>query len=268
MWAFLLERLENHWRALVGTFSLHGIVYAIVLFTPFRIESRAPTIVPVVLVERPALREEEPIPPVAPGDQEVETTDTEVSTVDTPEPPTEVPTSKPLPDAEVSLSETSRPPAPTVEPSVANEEEPEAIIIDPRYEIPFDSFAETAPSALARVTVSTMCARASLATRPDFCPEISIEDRYFSAATDPSARGGYDPRGDIVAAQSTIENAAAAPLSRGINLGIVTLKRSARLPKHAEALPCAPVQTGLQGPAAIETDLEAALGSTDGIQCR
>ncbi|MEM7004430.1 MAG: hypothetical protein AAF498_01000 [Pseudomonadota bacterium] len=266
------------WRAILGACGLHAIVYALVLTTPFKLEATELMVVPVVLVERTESTPE-PAPPVIEVPEEFEErkrekdVELESEEVQTPE---EEP-SRLLPEEPVVTVEPVRPLAPAVRPSVADtddDEAAEAIIIDPRYKIPPDPFAETAPSALARVTIATMCNRASLATRPDFCPSVSAEDRYFSVSARPPTgtdQSAYDPIFDIVATQSIIEGVVSGQAKHGVRSGSPELERivDPKVGRHPEGLQnCTPVQTGLEGPSGIASGLELPLGSSDGIKCR
>ncbi|MEM9669329.1 MAG: hypothetical protein AAF950_10430 [Pseudomonadota bacterium] len=276
MWREWLERQDVDWRAVFGTLTLHIAVFSIILGTPVKLEARQSSIIPVVLVE--SAREEEDEPVIVP--ELVEESDTDSGDLDLKPIPDEIvleepepPTPKPLPPAPLIEALPTRPLAPTVEQSVIDTDEPEAaeaIVIDPRYKIPFDPFAETAPTAISRFTVATMCARSSRATRPEFCPDISTEDRYYSMLDRPTewSRSTYDPVFDIVATQSIIEKFAAKQSRHSTRSGSAELEPLSQVPRHPEALPCTPVQTGLQGPSGIASGLELPLGSTDGIQCR
>ncbi|MEM6898646.1 MAG: hypothetical protein AAF583_02585 [Pseudomonadota bacterium] len=282
MWLYLSDRLTTRWRAILGTFSLHAIVYTLVLATPFKLEPTELTVVPVVLVERTESILEPPLPVIeAPVELEepsrendVELDNEQVQTPDEPAP-------RPLAEAPVVTVKPARPTAPTVQPSVTNtndDEAAEAIVIDPRYRIPPDPFAETAPSVLTRVTMATMCNRASLATRPDFCPNITAEDRYFSSLEAPPgwASSEYDPIFEIVETRKGLDAAAAAVQSffanqpkHGTRSGSPELEPISQVPKHPESFTCTPVQTGLQGPGGtVSGGEEFTLGSSDGIQCR
>lgn len=276
MWAYFAERLDTRWRAVLGALSLHAVVYSVVLSTPFKPEPTDIRVVPVVLVERSSkIVEEEVSPPIeVPDEAEEESSELDDAPETIEEPPPEEPPEADVPQTAAIVADPVRPPAPAVEPSLRDTDEEDVILIDPRYEIPFDSFAETAPSAMSRVIIATTCARASRTTRPDYCPEISIEDRYFSVSARPSVETvleAYDPIFDIVATQSVIEGWFAGQPKHGTRSGSPELEGlvDPNIANHAEGLKnCTPVQTGLEGPTGIPSGLELRLGSSDGIQCR
>ncbi|MEO0882650.1 MAG: hypothetical protein AAFY34_07930, partial [Pseudomonadota bacterium] len=250
MWLYLTERLDVGWRSLMGALSLHAIVYALVLTTPFELEASERSVVPIVLVERSEPAEEAPIPIVERLEEAEEATGepdippSEESTEITPEEPApQLP-----PDPSTVSTELLRPPVPTVEPSLEDtddsEAREEAIVIDPRYKIPFDPFAETAPTAMSRVVVAMTCARSSAAARPEFCPDITDEERYYVTFNAPSEWGEptYDPVFDVVVAQSILEGEIqdffANQAKHGTRSGSAELERivDPKVANHAEGL--------------------------------
>ncbi|MEO1476929.1 MAG: hypothetical protein AAFS13_11170, partial [Pseudomonadota bacterium] len=160
MWLYWAQRLDTSWRAIVGAVCLHGVVLSLVFGVPIELDPPIRTIVPVVLVERATPVDEVPeliveVPDLAEeasGETEIPP---EIDPTDRlPEPPAP----KPLPQAPVIVAEPAQPPPQTVRPSNIDTDDAdaaEAIVIDPRYKIPFDPFAERAPSALSRVVMAT-----------------------------------------------------------------------------------------------------------------
>ncbi len=284
------DRIGLEWRARAGAAALHLVLFSAVLALPVELKPDVPSGRQVVLVElAPAETAVTEIVPVVP-EPEPELEDEAArppdvpATIEDPEPEAEPDASPVIEDAVVAEAPgfTAPPPRPAEEPGTdetpAGEDAP--IEIDPRWEIPFDPFEEQAPSALSRVALATSCARASRATRPDFCPNYSDEDLFASLAVGRGA-SRYDPLADIAVARATVERAAgqqttlarfaarqarAGPTSSGELGGTLS-----QVPRHPEGLPgCNPVHIGLDGPGGQVSGLTAdpQLGSSDGINCR
>ena len=187
-------------RARLGALGLHVAVGLIMLSMQVSpIEPDPVEIVSIDLVSSPVLASEEIAPPPV--------------EVDLPEPPIPEPEDlsqdDPVPETAVPVTPPPAPPvaiAPIIRAAPAPEtEEEEETPINPAYIIRRDPFAETAPSASARVAASVMCARTNRETRPAFCPDITDDDLRFAAlARAQGDLGGYSPRGDTMFAQSTM----------------------------------------------------------------
>ena len=279
MWREWANWLDMEKRALFGAAALHLLVLPLLVTWPIEVRPADRAIVPVVLVERtlpPPAEEETPpeiAPPVEDEAQNAEPAEPVLEPEPQPEPVTAPP--EPLPETPVPVSAERRPPAPSVVPSVTPEDDAEtaqeAIVIDPRYKIPYDPFAETAPTALSRVVTATTCARSGRDTRPAWCPNYSDEDLYYSAFARPNdgTEPTYDPVFDIAFAQSTLERFAAGQSRHGVRSGSPELEPLTQVPRHPDGLQnCTPVQTGLEGPGGQVSGLELPLGSSDGIFCR
>jgi len=88
------------------------------------------------------------------------------------------------------------------EPGIRLEELP------PEYVYKFDPFAETAPTALVRVSKAVNCARVNRETRPAFCPNYDENDLFLAslAANRPSEweQVSYDPVLDAATARAAL----------------------------------------------------------------
>lgn len=93
--------------------------------------------------------------------------------------------------------------------------------IPPQFVYTYDPFAETAPTALARVTRAINCSRANRETRPAFCPNYNEDDVYLATLTQNRPSGweqaSYDPVLDIAAARSALGNFSAAQAKPAFN---------------------------------------------------
>jgi len=80
--------------------------------------------------------------------------------------------------------------------------------VPPEFVYVFDPFAETAPTALARVSKAINCARVNRETRPAFCPNYDENDLFLAslAANRPSEwdQVAYDPVQDAAVALDTL----------------------------------------------------------------
>ncbi|MEL7128388.1 MAG: hypothetical protein AAGK23_02480 [Pseudomonadota bacterium] len=268
-----VESIGLDWRAVCGTVVLHAFAFFVVASWQFSPKPPSYRPITIEIVELPAVDtpsdslpslpepeplEEEPVDPdpVEPVDEASEEKEPKQA-------------AERLPQAVVAVA----PPPSESESELGEEEEDQnqSVFIDPRYIIPPDPFAETVPSALSRVVRATACSRTSRTSRPAFCPEYSTEDLFEAelAQANSGRAPAYDPIYDIAATQSVLESFIARQPKHGTRSGSAELEPIAALPRHAEALPCAPVQTGLQGPGGLVSGGEEfTLGSTDGIQCR
>jgi len=76
--------------------------------------------------------------------------------------------------------------------------------LPPEYVYKFDPFAETAPTALARVSKAVNCARVNRETRPAFCPNYDENDLFLASLTENRPgeweQVAYDPVQDAASA--------------------------------------------------------------------
>ena len=257
-------------RARLGAAGLHILLGMIVLsvnVAPLDFES--PSVLSIELVDAPVLAPEPDDiapPPLAPVPVEPEPIllDAPVPETERPE-TTEVPVSSP-PAPPVAIAPIIRA-APAPEPDTEEEEETP---INPAYIIRRDPFAETAPSASARVAASVMCARTNRETRPAFCPDITDDDLRFAAlARAQGDLGGYSPREDSLFAQSTLNRFA------GVSSGYEKFRERQQSLDEVASTGASPVRAlgigvdrhpeGLQNCTPVRTGIARVGGGTDGL---
>lgn len=206
-------------RAVLGAFALHIVMFAMLaVWRPER-PPPLPDTIPIILVELPPLPAPEPEvepPPPEPIEREVERVAAPPETPDAA--PSEEPVApEPDPPEVAAVPELADPSgAPPVPVEEEEEEEeaaaapeepdvPEAPEIDPRYVVEFDPFAETAPTAMARVSKAVNCSRVNRDTRPAFCPEYTDDELYYARLRGDEFGGDsrYDPVYDAAIAQDT-----------------------------------------------------------------
>jgi len=167
----------------------------------------------------------------------------------------------PAPPAGVSLAQT-RPEDTEAKDAVTSE-------IPPQYVYTYDPFAETAPSALARVSRAVNCARANRETRPAFCPNYDEDDLFIASLaqnrTPGWEQGGYDPVADIIVARSALGDFSAAQLKPKF---VGKSESFARTHPHDQDLPdkgCKYISYGFSDPFAL--DQNAAVPDNRAVSC-
>lgn len=231
MMAFKALLVNQRARAFAGALALHMSVFgALVTWRPAPLPA-PPETIPVLLIELSALE-----PPIAKTVPDPETEPEpelivapKVTAQFTPEPDPEpqqesedeqkrrqlaalaAPAEKQI---ETDLSLDPAPPAGEVSVQAGIEalETKQRVTQDTpsQYVYQYDPFAETAPTAGARVSRAINCARANRETRPSFCPDFDEDDLFLAALGQgrPSEweRASYDPVLDIAAARSALGN--------------------------------------------------------------
>lgn len=247
-------------RARLGAAGLHILLAMIVLSVNVSpLDFEAPDVLSIELVDAPMLAPEPDDiapPPLAPDPVEPEPLLQDAPVPETERPETIEAPESPPPAPPVVIAPIIRA-APAPEPDTEEEEETP---INPAYIIRRDPFAETAPSASARVTASVMCARTNRETRPAFCPDITDDDLRFAAlARAQGDLGGYSPREDSLFAQSTFNRFAGVSsgykkfrerqqsLDEFASTGASPIQQfGVHIPRHPDGLKnCTPVRTGI-----------------------
>ena len=268
----MFGKLGNLWgnrtRAWLGAVCFHllaGLTLLTVTFEP--LPPRPVEVMSIELVDMPAAEPADEIVPVeevAPSIEEPEPVAPVPPPAPEPEPAPPEPEPEPAPSAPVPapseppIIAVAPPPAPPAQPEARDEDETEDPI-PPQYVIRRDPMLEIAPSGAARVSASIMCARTNRETRPAFCPEIDDEDiRFAELARAQGDFGGYNPAGETLFAQSTLNRFALEPgyrsfrdrqesfRSLGSTGGSPIVRSGMKTRRHAEALEnCTPVNTGM-----------------------
>ena len=242
-WRKLFLSRQN--RAVIGAIGIHVALGALLLTWRVASLPAQPEPIPVELIEIAIIDPPKetlitPEPQHEPLDEEPEPAEPDVLQVETPIPDLpEVSQAAPelpeiaelaqfpeaLPPSSVSLAEeVDEAREGLVSEDVETGSQPPSIPVDvlpPEYVYKFDPFAETAPTALARVSKAINCARVNRETRPAFCPNYDEDDLFLAsiAANRPSEweQVAYDPVLDAATARGALGRFSARQESFGPN---------------------------------------------------
>ena len=168
---------------------------------------------------------------------------------------------EPAPPAGISLAQTT--------PEDIEAKEAATSDIPSQYIYTYDPFAETAPTAMARVSRAINCARANQETRPAFCPNYNEDDLFIAAITQnrtPSwERGGYDPVADTVVARAVLGDFAAAQLKPKFTGKSESFTRTHPQDQDLPDAGCRYVSYGFADPFAL--DKSAAVPENRSVSC-
>lgn len=221
---------NRQFQAFCGAFVLHALVFsALFSWRPTGYIPEFETL-PIVFVEAPDepepvfVPEIEVIPEPEPPEPELAPPETTPDFVPPPEPspapveaapvqavraPEQTPPQQER--APLVFAEPAPPPSNALSTPLAGLEEEEetdeegaATQIPPQYRYQFETFSETAPGALARVSKAVNCARANRDTRPFFCPDYDEDDLFLASLTQNRPASDYDPVFDAAIARSAL----------------------------------------------------------------
>jgi len=206
--------LQNRWNPpIAGALLLHVVAFSALMTWRPKPLPPGPVTIPITLIELPPPTsapepelEPEPEPEIEPEPEETEEAEELIEPVQEDAPSEEEVETfvaiEPAPPAGISLAQTGEDDT-DVKDAVTKE-------IPPEYVYTYDPFAETAPTALARVSRAVNCARANRETRPAFCPDYDEDDVFIATLSQNrgSAWGqaSFDPVQDIAAYRSALGN--------------------------------------------------------------